>query len=201
MKAFIVHPDSFCPKYLFGSFDRKTRRNLGQVRSNTEEERSKAGRHRLWVDTLDHACLHTYQPKHAGKLSFYLIRLEAQRRLVRLDRSNASFRLAASSATTVGRRVSFFQPRTSSHRRGAEETPSERKLDTVETSRVPARPRPPTYASPTKSRRTEEAEGALWYARLSLSLSTTEARALRPQPSRCQPSREKWRRRRTGSGA
>lgn len=25
------------------------------MRSNTEEERSKAGRHWLWVDTLDHA--------------------------------------------------------------------------------------------------------------------------------------------------
>ena len=28
LKAFIVHPDSFCPKYLFGSFDRKTRRTI-----------------------------------------------------------------------------------------------------------------------------------------------------------------------------
>ena len=54
------------------------------MRSNTEEERSKAGCHLLWVDTLDHACLHgrslgdnhilvPYQPKQIMRIVNLLV--------------------------------------------------------------------------------------------------------------------------------
>ena len=52
------------------------------MRSNTEEERSKAGRHRLWVDTLDHALhgrsLEDNHICHSPLVTFLLLRFDNQ---------------------------------------------------------------------------------------------------------------------------